>query len=62
MKVFCIDIGEVGVIYTRIGYGRKNAGLLAASIIALSDEKIRKNLEAFRKKQTEAVLATRVPK
>jgi 5-(carboxyamino)imidazole ribonucleotide mutase len=42
--------------------GAKNAALLAASIIALSDEKIRKNLEAFRKKQTEAVLATRVPK
>lgn len=42
--------------------GAKNAALLAASIIALSDEKIRKNLEAFRKKQTESVLATRVPK
>ena len=42
--------------------GAKNAALLAASILALSDTKIRKKLEAFRKKQTEAVLAQRVPK
>jgi 5-(carboxyamino)imidazole ribonucleotide mutase len=42
--------------------GAKNAALLAASIIGLSDQKIRRNLEAFRKKQTESVLATRVPK
>ena len=41
--------------------GAKNAALLAASILAISDEKIRKKLEAFRKKQTEAVLAQRVP-
>ena len=42
--------------------GAKNAALLAASVLAVSDEKIRKKLEAFRKKQTEAVLAQRVPK
>ncbi len=42
--------------------GAKNAALLAASIIGISDEKIRKNLEAFRKNQTESVLTTRVPK
>lgn len=42
--------------------GAKNAGLLAASILALSDDKVRKKLEAFRKKQTDAVLAQRVPK
>src|SRR2546430_15960008 len=42
--------------------GAKNAALLAASIIALSDNKIRKALESFRKKQTESVLAARVPK
>jgi 5-(carboxyamino)imidazole ribonucleotide mutase len=42
--------------------GAKNAALLATSILAVSDEKIRKKLEAFRKKQTEAVLAQRVPK
>jgi 5-(carboxyamino)imidazole ribonucleotide mutase len=41
--------------------GAKNAGLLAVSILALFDDKIRKKLEAFRKKQTEAVLAQRVP-
>jgi 5-(carboxyamino)imidazole ribonucleotide mutase len=42
--------------------GAKNAALLAASILALSDNKIQKKLEAFRKKQTDAVLAQRVPK
>jgi 5-(carboxyamino)imidazole ribonucleotide mutase len=42
--------------------GAKNAALLAASILALSDNKIQKELEAFRKKQTDAVLAQRVPK
>ena len=42
--------------------GAKNAALLAASILALSDSKIRKKLEAFRKRQTEAVVAQRVPK
>jgi 5-(carboxyamino)imidazole ribonucleotide mutase len=42
--------------------GAKNAALLAASILALGDNKIRKKLEAFRKKQTDAVLAQRVPK
>jgi 5-(carboxyamino)imidazole ribonucleotide mutase len=42
--------------------GAKNAALLAASIIGISDEKVRKNLEAFRKKQTELVLAARVSK
>ncbi|HWX15042.1 MAG TPA: 5-(carboxyamino)imidazole ribonucleotide mutase [Chthoniobacterales bacterium] len=42
--------------------GAKNAGLLAASILAISDDKVRKKLEAFRKKQTDAVLAQRVPK
>ena len=41
--------------------GAKNAALLAASIIALSDEKIRKNLEVFRKRQTDKVLGQRVP-
>src|SRR2546430_11346903 len=41
--------------------GAKNAALLAASIIALSDDKIRKNLEAFRQKQTESVLGQRLP-
>jgi len=42
--------------------GAKNAALLAASILAISDNKIQKKLEAFRKKQTDAVLAQRVPK
>ena len=41
--------------------GAKNAALLAAGIIALSDDKVRKKLELFRKKQSEAVLASRVP-
>ena len=42
--------------------GAKNAALLAASIIGLHDEKVRKKVEAFRKKQSDAVLAQRVPK
>ena len=41
--------------------GAKNAALLAASIIALSDENVREKLQSFRKKQTDAVLAQRVP-
>lgn len=42
--------------------GAKNAALLAAAILALSDERVRQRLEAFRKKQTEAVLAAKLPK
>ena len=42
--------------------GAKNAALLAAAILALFDKKIRQNLQAFRKKQTEEVLATKLPK
>jgi len=42
--------------------GAKNAALLAAQIIALQDKKVCANVEAFRKKQTDAVLAQRVPK
>jgi 5-(carboxyamino)imidazole ribonucleotide mutase len=41
--------------------GATNAALLAASILALGDEKLRKKVEAFRKRQTDAVLAQRVP-
>ena len=41
--------------------GATNAALLAASILALHDDKIRKKVEAFRKRQTEAVLAQRPP-
>jgi len=41
--------------------GAKNAALLAASIIALSDESAREKLQEFRRKQTDAVLAQRVP-
>jgi 5-(carboxyamino)imidazole ribonucleotide mutase len=42
--------------------GAKNAGLLAAAIIAVSDEKVRKKLESFRKKQSESVLSATLPK
>ena len=41
--------------------GATNAGLLAASILALKDEKVRKKVETFRKRQTDAVLTQRVP-
>src|SRR5439155_13463619 len=39
--------------------GAKNAALLAVSILAVSDDRVRKKLQAFRKKQTDAVLAQR---
>src|SRR5204863_7670979 len=42
--------------------GAKNAALLAAAILAMCDKKIRQNRQAFRKKQTEAVLAAKLPK
>ena len=42
--------------------GAKNAALLAAAILATSNEGIRKKLEDFRKKQSEAVLAAKLPK
>lgn len=41
--------------------GATNAALLAASIVGLGDEKVRRKVEAFRKKQTEAVLANPRP-
>jgi 5-(carboxyamino)imidazole ribonucleotide mutase len=41
--------------------GAKNAGLLAAAILATSDDTLRQKLEAFRKKQSEAVLAAKLP-
>ena len=42
--------------------GAKNAALLAAAILAVSDEKIRRKLEDFRKKQTDAVLSAKLPR
>ena len=42
--------------------GAKNAALLAAAILATSDKTIHQKLEAFRKKQSEAVLAAKLPK
>jgi len=42
--------------------GAKNAALLAGAILALSDKNIRQNLQTFRKKQTESVLAAKLPK
>jgi 5-(carboxyamino)imidazole ribonucleotide mutase len=41
--------------------GAKNAGILAASILALNNEHIREALIAFRKKQTDEVLAQTLP-
>ena len=41
--------------------GATNAALLAASIIALDDEKVRHQLQMFRQKQTDTVLAQRLP-
>jgi 5-(carboxyamino)imidazole ribonucleotide mutase len=41
--------------------GAKNAGLLAAAILATSDDTVREKLETFRKKQSETVLAAKLP-
>jgi 5-(carboxyamino)imidazole ribonucleotide mutase len=41
--------------------GAKNAALLAAAILATSDDQIRKKLQVFRAKQTETVLAAKLP-
>lgn len=48
-----IPVGTLAIGET----GAKNAALLAASILALSDPSIEKRLRAFRAKQTKAVLA-----
>jgi 5-(carboxyamino)imidazole ribonucleotide mutase len=42
--------------------GAKNAALLATAILATSDDKVRQRLEAFRKAQSEKVLAAKLPK
>src|SRR6266705_2868354 len=42
--------------------GAKNAALLAAAILATSDDTLRQKLEAFRRKQSETVLATKLPR
>src|SRR6266446_5439496 len=42
--------------------GAKNAALLAAAILATSDSAIRQKLEAFRRKQSDSVLAAKLPK
>ena len=42
--------------------GAKNAALLAISILSLRDEKLRARWESFRKKQTRAVLAQKLPR
>ena len=42
--------------------GAKNAALLAAAILATSDDTIRQKLEAFRRKQAETVLAAKLPR
>jgi 5-(carboxyamino)imidazole ribonucleotide mutase len=41
--------------------GAKNAALLAAAILAMSDDTLRQKLEAFRRKQSETVLAAKLP-
>src|SRR5215467_4830353 len=41
--------------------GAKNAGRLAAAILATSDDMLRQKLEAFRRKQSETVLAAKLP-
>jgi 5-(carboxyamino)imidazole ribonucleotide mutase len=42
--------------------GAKNAALLATAILATSNDTLRQNIEAFRRKQSEAVLAAKLPR
>src|SRR5213595_2877752 len=42
--------------------GAKNAALLAAAILATSDDTLRQKLQAFRRKQSETVLAVKLPR
>jgi 5-(carboxyamino)imidazole ribonucleotide mutase len=42
--------------------GAKNAALLASAILATSDDTLRQKLESFRRKQSEAVLAAKLPR
>jgi len=54
--------GGIPVGTLAIGHaGAKNAGLLAAAILATTDEKVRAALIEFRKAQTETVLAQTLP-
>ena len=41
--------------------GASNAALLAASIIALTDDSVRQKLQTYRKQQTDSVLGQRLP-
>jgi 5-(carboxyamino)imidazole ribonucleotide mutase len=41
--------------------GAKNAALLAAAILATSDDTVREKLQIFRRKQSESVLAAKLP-
>ena len=41
--------------------GAKNAGLLAASIVGLRDEKVRRAVQKFRQRQTKSVLGQKLP-
>ena len=52
--------GGIPVSTTAIN-GAKNAALIAASIFALTDKAVEEKLVAFRKKQTEVVLAAELP-
>jgi 5-(carboxyamino)imidazole ribonucleotide mutase len=52
--------GGIPVSTTAIN-GAKNAALIAASIFALTDKALEERLIAFRKAQTEKVLAAELP-
>jgi 5-(carboxyamino)imidazole ribonucleotide mutase len=54
--------GGVPVATLAIGTaGAKNAGLLAAGILALQDDAVRLKLDAYREKQTADVIAAQLP-
>jgi len=54
--------GGVPVATLAIGTaGARNAGLLAAQIVALQDERVAESLQAFRRSQTETVQGVTLP-
>src|SRR6266851_3942187 len=62
-RVIIAGAGGIAVGTLAIGdSGAKNAALLAAAILATADKKLWRKLEAFRKKQSESVLAAKLPK
>ena len=55
LKIAVIPKGTTHVFWKSVEAGAKNAGLLAAAILALTDRKLAALLKAWRKHQTASV-------